>query len=209
MSCILALSLLSMGWFHATSEYPPTFYFVFWCQFVFSFSLVFLVFWCQFSLFLYKAYSLHFIDFFKNFTDFELAEMPSCNLSETVHNKWLQQSGNRGSDLYVATVDDFVRAFMQCTNYYAYLKGDRSGTGPGKEELRLRAAQRSGDAKRIVATLEHMPGAEHWCTRKPQLKGGEGFGTTKHKLDMPLVLIKIHIDPTRSASLIQVNQGTY
>ena len=36
--------------------------------------------------------------------------MPSCNLSETVHNKWLQQSGNRGSDLYVATVDDFVRA---------------------------------------------------------------------------------------------------
>ena len=111
--------------------------------------------------------------------------MPSCNLSETVHNKWLQQSGNRGSDLYVATVDDFVRAFMQCTNYYAYLKGDRSGTGPGKEELRLRAAQRSGDAKRIVAALEHMPGAEHWCTRKPQLEGEEVFGTTKRKLDMP------------------------
>ena len=87
--------------------------------------------------------------------------MPSCNLSETVHNKWLQQSRNRGSDLYIAAVDDFVRAFMQCTNYYAYLKGDRSGTGPGKEELRLRAAQRSGDAKRIVAALKHMPGAEH------------------------------------------------
>ena len=42
---------------------------------------------------------------------------------------------------------------MQCTNYYAYLKGDRSGAGPGKKELRLRAAQRSGDAKRIVAAL--------------------------------------------------------
>ena len=121
----------------------------------------------------------------QNFTDSELAEMPSCNLSETIHNKWLQQSGNRGSDLYVATVDDFVRAFMQCTNYYAYLKGDRSGTGPGKEELRLRAAQRSGDAKRIVAALEHMPGAEHWCTRKPQLEGEEVFGTTKRKLDLP------------------------
>jgi hypothetical protein len=73
---------------------------------------------------------------------------------------------------------------MQCTNYYAYLKGDRSGTGPGKEELRLRAAQRSGDAKRIVAALEHMPRAEHWCNRKPQLEG-EVFGTTKRKLDMP------------------------
>ena len=38
--------------------------------------------------------------------------MPSCNLAETVHNKWLQQSGNRENDLYVATVDDFVKAFM-------------------------------------------------------------------------------------------------
>src|ERR1700738_427339 len=102
-------------------------------------------------MFLYKAFSLHFFDFSQNFTYSELAEMPSCNLSETVHNKWLQQFGNRGSDLYVATVDDFVRAFMQCTNYYAYLKGDCSSTGPRKEEFRLRAAQRSGDAKRIVA----------------------------------------------------------
>jgi hypothetical protein len=24
MACILALSLPSMGWFHATTEYPPT-----------------------------------------------------------------------------------------------------------------------------------------------------------------------------------------
>src|SRR6202048_502896 len=136
-------------------------------------------------MFLYKAYSLHFSYFSQNFTDSELAEIPSCNLSETVHNKWLQQSGNRGSDLYVATVDDYVRAFMQCTNYYAYLKGDRSGTGPGKDELRLRAAQRSGDAKRIVAALERMPGADQWCTRKPQLEGEEVFGTTKRKLDLP------------------------
>ena len=63
--------------------------------------------------------------------------MPSCNLAETIHNKWLQQSGNRGNDLYVATVDDFVRAFMQVVAYYEYLNGDRAGTGPGKEELLL------------------------------------------------------------------------
>ena len=133
---------------------------LFGVKFFFDFFLVFFGFLVSvlvFSVFLCKAYSLHFIDFYQNFTDFELAKMPSCNLSETVHNKWLQQSGNRGSDLYVATVDDFVRAFMQCTNYYAYLKGERSGTGLGKEELRLCAAQRSGDSKRIVAVLEHMP----------------------------------------------------
>jgi hypothetical protein len=34
--------------------------------------------------------------------------MPFCNFAETVHNKWLQQSGNRGTNLCVATVDDFV-----------------------------------------------------------------------------------------------------
>lgn len=74
---------------------------------------------------------------------------------------------------------------MQCTKYYAYLKGDRFGTGPGKEELRLQAAQRSSDAKRIVAALEQMPRANQWCTRKPQLDGEEVFGTAKRKLDMP------------------------
>ena len=67
--------------------------------------------------------------------------MPSCNLAETVHNKWLQQSGNRGNDLYVATVDDFIRAFMQVVAYYQYLNGERAGTGLGKEELLLQIAQ--------------------------------------------------------------------
>ena len=69
-----------------------------------------------------------------------LAEMPSYNLAETVHNKWLQQSGNRGNDLYIATVDDLVRAFMQMVRYYQFLKGDQAGMGPGKDELLLRVA---------------------------------------------------------------------
>jgi hypothetical protein len=59
----------------------------------------------------------------------EMADMPSCNLSETAHNKWLQQSGNCGNNLFVATYDDKIRAVMQITNYKAYLKGKASGTG--------------------------------------------------------------------------------
>jgi hypothetical protein len=43
----------------------------------------------------------------------ELFEMPSYNLAESMHHKWNQQSGNRGSDLYIATVDDFIRALIQ------------------------------------------------------------------------------------------------
>jgi hypothetical protein len=61
--------------------------------------------------------------------------MPSCNLAESMHNKWNQQSSNRDSDLYIATVNDFIRALIQVVRYYQYLKGERAGTGLGKEEL--------------------------------------------------------------------------
>jgi hypothetical protein len=43
---------------------------------------------------------------------------------------------------YLATVDDFVRVFMQCSAYSQFLKGYNPGTGPSKEELKLRRAQR-------------------------------------------------------------------
>jgi hypothetical protein len=71
----------------------------------------------------------------QDLTESELAEMPSCNLAKSMHHKWNQQSSNRGSDLYIATVDDFIWALMQVVRYYQYLKGDRASTGPGKEEL--------------------------------------------------------------------------
>ena len=114
--------------------------------------------------------------------------MPSCNLAETVHNKWLQQSGNRENDLYVATVDDFVRAFMQVVNYYQYLNGERSGTGLGKKELLLRVAQRttirSGNPRALHVALSRMPEAEEFCSREPHFEGEEVFGSMKRKLDL-------------------------
>jgi hypothetical protein len=86
----------------------------------------------------------------------EMADMPSCNLFETAHNKWLQQFGNHGNDLFVATCDDKIRAVIQMTNYKAYLKGKASGTGPSKQELKLRAARRSGDPKKIEEALSQL-----------------------------------------------------
>jgi hypothetical protein len=45
MACILALSVPAMGWFHATSEYPPTVCVsLFGLNFLFGFFLVFPVF---------------------------------------------------------------------------------------------------------------------------------------------------------------------
>ena len=119
----------------------------------------------------------------------DLAEMPLCNLPETVHNKWLQQSGNRGNDLYVATVDDLVRAFMQMVRYYEFLKGENAGTGPGKEEL-LRVAQRSthrtSNPKVLADAISNIQGVQDFVTREPHLKGEEVFGSQKWKADMPL-----------------------
>ena len=120
----------------------------------------------------------------------DLAEMPSCNLAETVHNKWLQQSGNCGNDLYVAIVDDLVRAFMQMVRYYQFLKGDQAGTGPGKDELLLRVAQRSahrtGNPKALADAISNIRGVQDFVTREPHLEGEEVFGSQKQKADMPL-----------------------
>jgi hypothetical protein len=117
----------------------------------------------------------------------ELAEMPSCNLAESIHNKWKHQSGDRGNDLYVATVDDFVRAFMQCSAYSQILKGDNPGTGPSKEELKLRRAQRSaakiGILKPLHEAILKMPGGDEWYIRTPHLEGEEVFVPMNRKPD--------------------------
>ena len=116
--------------------------------------------------------------------------MPSCNLAETVHNKWLQQSGNRGNDLYVATVDDLVRAFMQMVRYYQFFKGEHAGSGPGKEELLLRVAQRcahrTGNPKVVADAISNIQVVQDFVTREPHLEGEEVFGSQKRKADMPL-----------------------
>jgi hypothetical protein len=74
---------------------------------------------------------------------------------------------------------------MQMTNYMAYLKGKASGTGPSKQELKLRAARRSGDPKKIEEALSQLLGVEVATTRIPHLEGEEIFGSTKRKLDLP------------------------
>jgi hypothetical protein len=71
------------------------------------------------------------------------------------------------------------------TNYKAYLKDKASGTGPSKQELKLRAARRSGDPKKIEEALNQLPGVEVATTRIPHLEGEEIFGSTERKLDFP------------------------
>jgi hypothetical protein len=76
---------------------------------------------------------------------------------------------------------------MQCSTYSQFLKGDIPGTGPSKEELKLRRAQRSaaktGIPKPLHEAILKMPGADDWCTRIPHLEGEEVFVSLKRKPD--------------------------
>ena len=113
------------------------------------------------------------------------AAIPTCNLSKTIHNKWLQASCNKMIDVYHAIVDDFARATLQSLFYFNYLRGGPSGTGPSKFELELRLASRKGNSKRVVKLLDKVAVEAGLNTRVPHLKGETIFGTTKRKLDLP------------------------
>jgi hypothetical protein len=63
--------------------------------------------------------------------------MLTCNLFETIHNIWLQESGKRGVCLYVSTSDDYMRIFRQLALHYAFLHDDRLGIGPYRDQLQL------------------------------------------------------------------------
>ena len=124
--------------------------------------------------------------------------MSSCNLAESMHDKWNLQSGNQGSDLYIATVDDFIQAFIQVVRYYQYLKSDRARTGHGKGELQLRGIQRTAEytrhSKVLNVAMATLLGAELFCTREPHTAGEEVFGFQKRKVDVLLGLKASHID---------------
>jgi hypothetical protein len=79
---------------------------------------------------------------------------------------------------------------MQVVQYYQYLKGDRVGTGPGKEELQLHVVQctteQTEDSKVLNDAMAKLTGIELFCTREPHLAGEEVFGSQKRKADVPL-----------------------
>jgi hypothetical protein len=116
--------------------------------------------------------------------------MPSCNLAKMVYNKWLQQSGDRGNDLYVATVVDFVKTLIHVSRYYQYLKGEHKASGLGKEELMLQvaqcSAQRSGNPKALNVAMAKMHRTEEFCTWEPHFEGEKVFGSQKRKADISL-----------------------
>jgi hypothetical protein len=114
----------------------------------------------------------------------EEAAVPTCNLSETMHNMWMQASGNNMVDLYNATLDDYCRAAMQSTAYHNFLKGRGSGFGPDRMVLKLQSATRSRDPKKIAQAVDELSAGAGLNSQIPHLKGESIFGLAKRKLDL-------------------------
>jgi hypothetical protein len=81
----------------------------------------------------------------------------------------------------VATVDDYIRTFLQVVAYHQFLNGSVEGDGLNKEELKLRCAQRraqrTNDPVVLQKDLFDMSGGDSCCTCSPHLKGAEVFGS--------------------------------
>ena len=79
---------------------------------------------------------------------------------------------------------------MQMVWYYQFLKGEYAGSGPGKEELLLRVAQRcahrTGNPKVVADAISNIQVVQDFVTREPHLEREEVFGSQKRKADMPL-----------------------
>jgi hypothetical protein len=75
---------------------------------------------------------------------------------------------------------------MRMTNNRTYFKEKSSRACPSRQELKLKAARRSGDPKKIVEALSQLLGVEGSTNQMSHLKGEEIFGSTKRKLDLPL-----------------------
>ena len=123
--------------------------------------------------------------------------MPTCNLAETMHDKCLQQSGNKMTCLYETTIYDLIRAFMQIANYRSWLRGGSTGKGIDFASLKLKAVARCGYPKLLADAMKSYAGAEDLNTKDCALEGSQLFGSIKQKLDMPPVRIVTHIDPTK------------
>jgi hypothetical protein len=111
--------------------------------------------------------------------------MPTCNLSKTIHNIWLQQFGKKGTSFFATTFDDYMQTFKESLLYYVFLQGGASRTSLDKNELRLHRANQSRDLIKIVATISKYTSSFSLSVRILHLEGEEVFGSAKHKANLP------------------------
>jgi hypothetical protein len=110
--------------------------------------------------------------------------MPTCNVSEIVHNIWLQQSWKNVGCLFIMTFYDYVKTFRQSASYTVYLNGGRCREGPGRDELRLRQVSQYGDPSQMANVITKYTNGSSFTIKIPHLEGQEVFGSTKQTMDI-------------------------
>lgn len=109
--------------------------------------------------------------------------MPMCNLAETVHVVWSKQSGKDLQDMYDAMMDDFARAFIQCTRFNVFLNnGNQGGTRTDKVELRFKVANCSRNLNMMFKAIKGVPGVRDFLIADFTYAGEEAFGSAKRRL---------------------------
>lgn len=78
--------------------------------------------------------------------------MPMCNLSNIIHDIWIQELGKKETRLYATTFDDYVWNFKQMTLYYHFKKCGQYGKKPHKDELLLHKITQYGGLKQLENT---------------------------------------------------------
>lgn len=86
---------------------------------------------------------------------------------------------------------------MQIANYMPWLKCGSTGKKLDSASLKLKVAVRCGDPKLLVDAMKSYLGAKDLNTRDYALEGFEFFGSTKWKIDLPLIAYVIHINMTK------------
>ena len=74
---------------------------------------------------------------------------------------------------------------MQQTKYHDYTKRNKSGKGPDKTELRLRAASRSGNPLKIAEVVGSCTSGTALHSKNSHLEGEEHFRSMKRKHRIP------------------------
>jgi len=111
--------------------------------------------------------------------------MPTCNLAKIVHNILLQQLGKHDTCLYIATFDNYIRAFKQSTLYKQYLQGSPSSHGLDRNELLTLRIWRSSDPTRLATIVANYTSNLSFTNCLPRLKGEEVFGSSKWPTNCP------------------------
>lgn len=112
----------------------------------------------------------------------ERAQVPSINLSESVHASWLSgEGGKKKISLYDACVSDVLNSYIQCAKRLGFMTGRFIGTGPSMESMLNKAANQRTQSPSCVAKVIGEVVARTPMYEEPTLHGDKETVQRKKK----------------------------